>query len=202
MAYNLIIRAVPARAATAHHIPKLSARTTARFFSSNAARHNQPAAFSSSFSFTSRTPSSTLVRSPARKPLSPAAPRRGYHDGRNQYPVAAAAAQAQAGSSASLGRRLLLGGAVFGGTLLAVNALWNRETRDDGGMPPYERAYLNETFLHTGLGVGIIGLAARQFLVTGFTYRLMATNPWVVAIGGLAAGIGTMMATRSIDPDK
>ncbi|KAH9223173.1 hypothetical protein DL95DRAFT_380130, partial [Leptodontidium sp. 2 PMI_412] len=48
---------------------------------------------------------------------------------------------------------------MFGGTLLAINLVFNRETRDV--MPPFERAYLNDTFMHTGLGIGIIGLSAR-----------------------------------------
>lgn len=99
-------------------------------------------------------------------------------------------------------RKLLVGGAIFGGTLVAVNVVFNRETRDDGGMPIFEREYLNSTFLHTGLGVGIIGLTARQLVKTGFAYRLMVTSPWVVAIGGLALSFGTMIATRSIDPDN
>lgn len=99
-------------------------------------------------------------------------------------------------------RRLLVGGAIFGGTLVAINLVFNRETRDDGGMPPFERDYLNNTFLHTGLGIGIIGLTARQMVNTGFVYRLMVTNPWVVGIGGLALSFGTMIGTRSISPDK
>lgn len=99
-------------------------------------------------------------------------------------------------------RRLLVGGAIFGGTLVAINAVFNRETREDGGMPAYEREYLNSTFLHTGLGVGIIGLTARQMIQTGFVYRLMVTSPWAVAIGGLALSFGTMIGTRMIDPDK
>lgn len=69
-------------------------------------------------------------------------------------------------------------------------------------MPPFERSYLNNTFLHTGLGVGIIGLTARQMVQSGFVYRLMVTNPWVVAIGGLALSFGTMIGTRAIEPDK
>jgi len=80
--------------------------------------------------------------------------------------------------------------------------VFNRETRDDGGMPVYEREYLNNTFLHTGLGVGIIGLTARQMVKSGFVYRIMVTNPWVVAIGGLALSFGTMIGTRSISPDN
>ena len=60
----------------------------------------------------------------------------------------------------NLTQRLIYGGAIFGGTLLAINLVFNRETREDGGMPLYEREYLNDTFLHTGLGIGIIGVAA------------------------------------------
>jgi FtsH-binding integral membrane protein len=99
-------------------------------------------------------------------------------------------------------RRLLVGGAIFGGTLVAINAVFNRETREDGGMPAYERDYLNDTFLHTGLGVGIIGLTARQMVQTGFVYRIMATNPWVVGLGGLALSFAAMIGTRSISPDN
>ena len=83
-----------------------------------------------------------------------------------------------------------------------VNLMFNRETREDGGMPPFERAYLNDTFMHTGLGVGIIGLSARAMFQSGFTYRLMATSPWVVMIGGLALSVGTMMGTRMTSPDN
>lgn len=109
---------------------------------------------------------------------------------------------APAVDSGSTLRRLLVGGAIFGGTLVAINAVFNRETREDGGMPPFEREYLNQTFLHTGLGIGIIGLTARQMIKTGFVYRIMVTNPWAVAIGGLALSFGTMIGTRSIDPDN
>jgi hypothetical protein len=108
----------------------------------------------------------------------------------------------EAAEKATILRKLLVGGAIFGGTLVAVNIMFNRETREDGGMPPFERKYLNSTFLHTGLGVGIIGLTAYQMIQSGFVYRLMVTNPWVFAIGGLALSFGTMLGTRAIDPDK
>ena len=113
--------------------------------------------------------------------------------------------QTQQGTAALGGtgmRKLLVGGAIFGGTLVAINAVFNRETREDGGMPVYERDYLNNTFLHTGLGIGIIGLTARQMVNTGFVYRIMVTNPWVVGLGGLALSFATMIGTRSISPDK
>lgn len=91
---------------------------------------------------------------------------------------------------------------MFGGTLIVVNAVFNRETREDGGMPLYERQYLNETFMYTGLGVGIIGVSARAMFQSGFVYRLMATNPWVVMIGGIALSVGTMLGTRATAPEK
>lgn len=99
-------------------------------------------------------------------------------------------------------RRLLIGTAVFGGTLLVVNGVFNRETREDGGMPPYERSYLNSAFLHTGIGVATIGLAARQMVNTGFVYRMMITSPWIVALAGLGLSFGTMIGTRAVAPDK
>lgn len=106
------------------------------------------------------------------------------------------------GSSQGVMRKLLVGGAIFGGTLVLTNAMFNRETREDGGMPTYEREYLNNTFLHTGLGVGIIALTARQMVQSGFVYRIMMTNPWVMAIGGMALSFGTMIGTRAIDADN
>lgn len=102
----------------------------------------------------------------------------------------------------SLMQKLVMGGAIFGGTLVAINLVFNRETREDGSMPPYERSYLNDTFLHTGLGIGIIGLSARAMFQSGATYRMMATSPWIVMIGGLALSMGTMMATRATDPSN
>jgi len=102
----------------------------------------------------------------------------------------------------NLVQKLVIGGAMFGGTVLAINLIFNRETREDGGMPAYERSYLNDTFLHTGLGIGIIGLSGRAMFQSGFVYRLMATNPWIVMIGGLGLSIGTMMGTRATDPSN
>lgn len=106
---------------------------------------------------------------------------------------------AQAGN---LKQRLIYGGAIFGGTLLAINLVFNRETREDGGMPPFERSYLNDTFMHTGLGIGIIAVAARALHTNGWSYRLMQTNQWLVLGVGLVGSIGFMMGTRSIAPEK
>lgn len=105
-------------------------------------------------------------------------------------------------SQGSLTQRLVYGAAIVGGTILATNLIFNRETREDGGMPLYERSYLNETFLHTGLGVGIIGVAARALHMNGWSYRLMAMNPWAVVGLGLVGSIGTMYGTFYTAPEN
>lgn len=105
-------------------------------------------------------------------------------------------------NTVGLGQRLLYGAGIFGGTLVAINFLFNRETREDGGMPAFERAYLNDTFLHTGLGIGIIGIAARALHQSGWSYRLMSYNPWAVMGVSLVASIGMMYGTFATSPEK
>ncbi|KAF2224846.1 bax inhibitor family protein-like protein [Elsinoe ampelina] len=105
-------------------------------------------------------------------------------------------------ASGDLRQRLLYGGAIFGGTLLAINLIFNRETREDGGMPGFESRYLNETFMHTGLGIGIIAVAARAMHANGWSYRLMSANPWLVLGVGLVGSIGTMIACRATPPEN
>jgi FtsH-binding integral membrane protein len=99
-------------------------------------------------------------------------------------------------------QKLIYGAAIIGGTVLATNIIFNRETREDGGMPAYERSFLNETFMHTGLGIGIIGVAARALHMSGWSYRLMAMNPWLVMGVGLVGSIGSMYGTFYTSPDK
>jgi FtsH-binding integral membrane protein len=69
-------------------------------------------------------------------------------------------------------------------------------------MPPFERAYLNETFMHTGLGVGMIGIAARALHMNGWSFRLMRANPWLVLGVGLVGSIGTMYGTMATNPNN
>jgi FtsH-binding integral membrane protein len=118
--------------------------------------------------------------------------RRGYQTSAPQNPLA----------QGNMTQRLIYGGAIFGGTLLAINLVFNRETREDGGMPLYEREYLNDTFLHTGLGIGIIGIAARALHANGWSYRLMSANPWLVLGIGLVGSIGSMMVCYNTHPDN
>ena len=69
-------------------------------------------------------------------------------------------------------------------------------------MPPFEREFLNETFMHTGLGLGVIAVAASALHRNGWSYRIMAMNPWAVIGVSLAVSIGTMYGTFKTSPDK
>lgn len=180
MSFTFTLRQGPAR--LAQRLPKSALQTTIRSF-----QHQAGSKTASSF-FTSR-----IVPTASRSAFGKSGSARFVHD---------RVIVAQQATRSSRTRQLLVGGAIFGGTLVAINAVFNRETREDGGMPVFEREYLNSTFLHTGLGIGIIALTARQMVRTGFVYRLMVTNPWVVGIGGLALSFGTMIGTRSISPDN
>ncbi|KAJ5735464.1 Bax inhibitor 1-like protein [Penicillium malachiteum] len=102
----------------------------------------------------------------------------------------------------SMGQKLMYGAAIVGGTVLATNFVFNRETREDGGMPDYERSFLNETFMHTGLGLGIIAIAARALHSNGWSYRLMSMNPWLVLGVGLVGSVGSMYGTFYTSPDN
>lgn len=186
MSFTLTVRQGPARLAT--KLPELS-KSAFRSSAPIRAFHQTPKKPANFFTSRAATASSAF-RSTQRNAFQQA--RRSY-----QYQ-----AGPQTADTSSIGRRLLTGGAIFGGTLIAMNVMFNRETREDGGMPVFEREYLNSTFMHTGLGIGIIGLTARQMVQSGFVYRLMVTNPWVMAIGGLALSFGTMIGTRMIEPDK
>jgi len=97
---------------------------------------------------------------------------------------------------------MLYGAGIFGGTIFAINMIFNRETREDGGMPPFEREFLNETFMHTGLGLGMIAVAARTLHRSGWSYRLMATNPWLVLGLGLGGSIAFCIGTRVTPPEN
>ena len=146
----------------------------------------------------------TPTKTPFTSPSKPSQPLSALTKARNAFhrTYMQQSSQVSRPDTGSIASKLLYGGAILGGTVIATNLLFNRETREDGGMPPFERAYLNETFLHTGLGLGIIGVAAKALHSSGWSYRLMTMNPWVVVGGSLVLSIGSMVACRSTDPAK
>ncbi|KAI5810415.1 inhibitor of apoptosis-promoting Bax1-domain-containing protein [Pyronema omphalodes] len=104
-------------------------------------------------------------------------------------------------SKAEAYRKLAVSGAIFGGALVGINVLFNGEKRV-GGIPEFEQQFLKETFTYTGMGVGMIGLAAKALHNRGWSYRLMSMNPWMVMGAGLVASIGTMYGTLYTDPEN
>lgn len=191
MSFNITMRQGPAR--LVQRLPELSKSAAFRTTASRAFHQVSPKQKLSSAFFSART---TAIKGLTTSSI---VARSTFRNGARSFTQQTYTQSQQGGSNV---RKLVVGGAIFGGTLVAINAVFNREMREDGGMPPFEREYLNSTFLHTGLGVGIIALTARQMINTGFVYRLMVTNPWVVGIGGLALSFATMIGTRSISPDK
>ncbi|KAI9812695.1 MAG: hypothetical protein M1832_000352 [Thelocarpon impressellum] len=175
-------------AAASRQLPKAVPRpATVRLFHQSSP-HSTPKSF---FAPQITQRASSLVQA---RPLLQEAFRRAYNQ-----PSSYSVAPPDAGN---LTQRLLYGAAIFGGTLVAINLVFNRETREDGGMPDFERRYLNDTFLHTGLGVGIIGVAATALHRSGWSVRLMATNPWAVIGVSLVASIGTMYGTFATPPQN
>ncbi|KAI0698406.1 bax inhibitor [Cerioporus squamosus] len=86
------------------------------------------------------------------------------------------------------------------GTIVGVNALLNRETRD--ALSPAERSYLHEAFQYTGGGLAITALAARAMFKNGIAFRVMSANPWVVLGVSLVGSIGTMMGAIYTPPEN
>ncbi|OKL56386.1 hypothetical protein UA08_08333 [Talaromyces atroroseus] len=144
--------------------------------------------------------------SPAAKPSTPASPSSILARSRQTFQNAFRRTYMQqtyrVPNQGDLTQKLLYGAAIVGGTILATNLVFNRETREDGGMPVYERQYLNETFMHTGLGLGIIAIAARALHTSGWSIRLMSSSPWAVVGLGLVASIGTMYGTMYTPPEN
>jgi len=186
MAFTLTVRAGPARLAS--RLPQL-AKSSSTPLTATRAFHQST---KNNTFFTSKT-ASLALRSNAKPKLVSRlqGASRGYQQG--QY-----AAQPD---RSQLIKKMLVGGAIVGGTWVTVQAMFNGESRE-GGIPAYERKYLNQSFAHLGLGIGVIGLSAYKMVTSGFVYRIMVTNPWVVGLGGLALSFGSMIATRSIDADN
>jgi len=86
------------------------------------------------------------------------------------------------------------------GTVIAVNVFFNRDTRD--GLSLAEQSYLNDSFKYTGAGLVFTAVAARSLFRSGFAFRIMSANPWVVLGVGLVGSIGTRIGAMSTSPDR
>lgn len=61
------------------------------------------------------------------------------------------------------------------GTVVAIEAVLNRETRD--GLSAAEQSYLHSSFMYTGGGLTLTAIAARAMFKSGVAVRVMTANP-------------------------
>lgn len=97
-------------------------------------------------------------------------------------------------------QRFAVTAAGVAGTVFVVDMFFNRETRDS--LSPHEQDYLHSAFKYTGGGLVLTALAARSLFSSGFTFRMMAANPWVVLGVSLAGSIGSMMGVYWTPPEN
>ncbi|KAF7314567.1 Bax Inhibitor family protein [Mycena kentingensis (nom. inval.)] len=97
-------------------------------------------------------------------------------------------------------RRVALIAGGVAGTVIAIEAVFNRETR--ASLSTAERSLLNESFAYTGAGIAITAGAARALFRSGFVYRLMSANPWVVVGASLIGGIGSIAGVYYTPPES
>ncbi|KAH9950913.1 Bax inhibitor family protein [Amylocystis lapponica] len=86
------------------------------------------------------------------------------------------------------------------GTIVAVNAFFNRDTRD--ALSLAEQSYLNDSFTYAGGGLTVTALVARSLFKSGAALRIMSANPWVVLGVSLVGSIGTMMGVFYTPPEN
>jgi len=96
-------------------------------------------------------------------------------------------------------RSLLINLGLIVGTAAAAHIFFNREKRDSP-LDAFSREYLHSTFRYLAGGLTIAGVTALSLHRSGFSYRLMAMNPWVVMGAGLVASIGGMIGAQTFEP--
>ncbi|KXN88930.1 Growth hormone-inducible transmembrane protein [Leucoagaricus sp. SymC.cos] len=84
--------------------------------------------------------------------------------------------------------------------VIILEGTLNRDTREP--LSAMERSYLNESFKYTAGGLLITALAARQMFRSGFVFRVMSANPWVVLGTSLVGSIATMAGTMYTPPER
>lgn len=67
-------------------------------------------------------------------------------------------------------------------------------------MDTFSQEYLRSTFGYLAAGLGLTAAGAVALHRSGFSYRLMATNPWLVLGVGLVASIGGMIGAQALPP--
>ncbi|KAF9531819.1 inhibitor of apoptosis-promoting Bax1-domain-containing protein [Crepidotus variabilis] len=97
-------------------------------------------------------------------------------------------------------QKLAITAAGVAGTVVVLDVVINRETRD--ALSDAERSLLNDSFKYTGGGLALAALTARALFRSGATFRIMSANPWAVLGISLVGSIGTMMGAIYTAPEN
>ncbi|PPQ90942.1 hypothetical protein CVT25_008253 [Psilocybe cyanescens] len=97
-------------------------------------------------------------------------------------------------------QRFAITAAGVAGAVVTLDAIFNRDTRDP--LTLAEKSLLNDSFKYTGGGLVLTALAARSLFRSGFAFRVMSANPWMVLGVSLVGSIGTMMGTMYTAPEN
>ncbi|KAF7299667.1 Bax Inhibitor family protein [Mycena chlorophos] len=97
-------------------------------------------------------------------------------------------------------RRVALIAGGVAGTVIVMDSALNRETR--ASLSQAERSLLNSTFAYTGAGLTVTAAIARMMYRSGFVFRIMAANPWVVVGASLVGGIGSIIGVQNTAPEN
>lgn len=85
------------------------------------------------------------------------------------------------------------------GTAVAAHLFFNRAKRQDS-FSPFVKDYLSSTFTWLAGGLTLTAAGAVYLNKSGFAFRLMMANPWLVLGGGLVASIGGMIGVQTLPP--
>lgn len=85
------------------------------------------------------------------------------------------------------------------GTAVVAHLFFNRAKREEA-FSPFVKEYLGSTFTWLAGGLAVTAAGAVYLNKSGFAFRIMLANPWLVLFGGLAASIGGMIGVQTLPP--
>ncbi|KAG8219618.1 inhibitor of apoptosis-promoting Bax1-domain-containing protein [Butyriboletus roseoflavus] len=103
-------------------------------------------------------------------------------------------------SSQDAWKKFAITAAAVAGTVVVAEGFLNRDTRDS--LTTSEQSYLHDSFKYTGGGLVLTALVARSMFRSGFAFRIMSANPWLVLGVSLVGSIGSMMGVYYTPPER
>ncbi len=95
--------------------------------------------------------------------------------------------------------KLLINVGIVAGAAFGAQLFLNRPTRENP-LSAYAQDYLHSTFKYLAGGLVLTAASAVALHRSGFTFRLMQANPWLVLGAGLLCSIGGMIGAQTLEP--